>query len=350
MTDTLEETETGRIITPDSKGKFSKGRRRFLANTGMYGAGLFGSALLGACSDNDVFAQNDGDGGEDAGPSDAAILNLALNLEYLEAEFYLLGATGSGLQDSMIGGAGGAGTVSGGRQVDFGTDIEGQIIKEYTNEIAADELQHVITLRSALGDAAVARPRIAFDTAFTAAARAAGVVGPEEEFDAFANSTNFLLAAYIFEDVGVTAYKGAAPLIDNPATLSVAAGFLGAEAYHAGLVRTVLYGMARRAGDESLFDTVKAISDARDFLDDGGAVDKDQGISPRQVELNGMEYTASNIVPLSETGEVFGRTPGNVHNIVYLTETEAAMGGFFPDGTNGTLTMSSAPPSSGNGG
>jgi len=138
----------------------------------------------------------------------------------------------------------------------------------------------------------------------------------------YANEQNFLLAAFIFEDVGVTAYKGAAPLISNKTYLSAAAGILAAEAYHAGLIRTSLYNMGLQA-------PAGKISDARDSLD--GPSDLDQGIS-----LNG----GSNIVPLDENGIAFGRTPGQVLNIVYLTPKAVTKGGFFPDGVNGALNKS----------
>lgn len=337
MADTLEDKDNGKIITPDQNGKFSKGRRRFLANTGMYTAGLMGSALLGACSDNDVFAQDD-----DVNPiTDANILNFALNLEYLEAEFYLFAATGSGIPDNMKTGTGTQGTVSGGKMVDFdagGDSNFSTLVREYANEIAADEYQHVVTLRNALGDAAVAEPQITLDRAFRAA------LG--DDFDYAANPTNFLLAAFIFEDVGVTAYKGAAPLIQDPDKLSVAAGFLAAEAYHASLVRTVLYSQARFTGDQSLFDTVQTISDTRDDLADP-TTESDEGISPRFIQLpDGSSRQGSNIVPLNTIGAAYGRTPGDVLNVVYLTPAEKAMGGFFPAGTNGRFKMSSAAPSS----
>lgn len=103
-------------------------------------------------------------------PSDASILNFALNLEYLEAEFYLRSTTGLGLPIELTTGTGVRGEVSGGRPVPFQTPT----IRKIADEIAKDEKEHVAFLRSALGSAAVSRPAISLDASFTAAAVAAG--------------------------------------------------------------------------------------------------------------------------------------------------------------------------------
>lgn len=262
--------------------------------------------------------------------SDADILNFALNLEYLEAQFYLYAVTGSGLPTGLTTGTGTQGAVTGGRQVAF-TD---PIVREYANEIATDEQAHVAFLRNALGAAAVAQPAIDIGTsptgAFSTAARAAGLIGPGESFDPYANDENFLLGAFIFEDVGVTAYKGAAPLISNKTFLEAAAGILAVEAYHAALVRTTLF----RKGIQTpaLVNATEAISNARDSLD--GPADKDQGIAPRD--------NASNIAPLDSNGLAFSRNPGEVLNIVYLTAMARQQGGFFPAGVNGAIRTSQA--------
>ena len=315
-------------------------RRRFLRTSAGAVVAAGGLSLLAACDDD-----NDGSGPIPVAPTptptpnptptatanDVAILNFALNLEYLEANYYNQGAFGTGVASGSLGSN--PGTVTGGRAVTF-TD---QSVAAYIREIAADENAHIAFLRRELGSAAVSQPaiNIAGDAtgAFTAAARAARVIGDNETFDPYASQDNFLLGGMLLSDVGVTAYKGAAQLIDSKLFLEAAAGILAVEAYHSGLIRTLLY---RRGLDEAaIFQNVQLISNARDNLD--GPEDLDQGISS---DDNHNDVEASNIVPTDINGIVFGRTSGQVLNIAYLNRAQVTQGGFFPNGVNGTINQS----------
>ena len=288
-------------------------RRRFMKTAGATGLGLVGAGLLANVGTASAATDSDS-----TAISDSAILNFALNLEYLEAEFYSYAVYGYGLASNLTHGKGERGPVEGGHEVPF----KSKGVRQFATEIAKDEHEHVAFLRSALGSAAVARPEININTAFTAAATAAGLIKPGQTFNVYANEDNFLLGAFIFEDVGVTAYKGAAPLISNKTYLGAAAGILAVEAYHAANIRTVLY-------DRGLAKDANAISAARDSLD--GSSHDDQGVT-----VGGK----ANIVPADANGLAFGRTPGQVLNVVYLTSKAANSGGFYPKGVNGQLHTS----------
>ena len=244
--------------------------------------------------------------------SDANILNFALNLEYLEAEFYLRAVTGQGLAATDTNGVGTQGSVVGGRQVPFVTSA----VQQYASEIAADEQNHVRFLRSALGAQAVAEPAINFTQTFNTLAQAAGL---GSTFDPFASETNFILGSFVFEDVGVTAYHGGSPFIQNKTYLDAAAGILAVEAYHAGIIRSIVY-----QGGTATQNAANQISNVRAALGGGG----DQG-----VVVNGVAH----IVPVDGNGIAFDRTPAQVLNIVYAGG-QANSFGFFPNRANGALS------------
>jgi hypothetical protein len=166
-----------------------------------------GVALASVLLARNAFAQS-------TAVTDTDILNFALNLEFLEAQFYTLATTGMTLDQvglstkSGSGIAGGTVTVKTNAAVPFTTPL----LQQFAAEVTADEQRHVNFLQSALGTSAVAMPNVDLMNSFNALAAAAGL---GSSFDPFASETNFLLGAFIFEDVGVTAYQGAAGLISN---------------------------------------------------------------------------------------------------------------------------------------
>ena len=291
-------------------------RRAFLRQAGIYGAAAaVAPAAASLLTPSKASAQSS--------TNDLDILNFALNLEYLEGEFYANAYFGRGF-DSLgiaVNGTGTAGTttVKANPKVNFINPF----IRGYATEVANDEIAHVRYLRSVLGSAAVAKPNLNLLDSFNTLAAAAGL---GSTFDPFASQENFLLGSFIFEDVGVTAYNGATPLLTNPDYIPPAGGILVAEAYHAALVRTTIYNLNSTDSTQALALAVNKISDVRDSLD--GTADLDQGVTDPQ--------GAPNIVPTDANSLVFARTTRQVLNIVYGS-INAASGLFFPGGMNGTI-------------
>ncbi len=287
-------------------------RRSFLAGALGLGAGAVGLAGTGRTALAQVSAAND-----------MAILNFALNLEYLEAEYYTFAVTGGSIEALGIattgantgGGNPGAIAIKASPKVPFSSSA----VAQYAAEIALDEQKHVTDLRGVLGAAAVARPAVDLMTSFAALGGMIGVPG----FDPFSSDLNFLLGAYIFEDVGVTAYHGAAPLIQSKSVLDSAAGILAVEAEHAGLIRTNLFQMGQGA-------LTQAISGVRASL--GGSVD--YGVA--QGPLNMGPAGTSSVMLGDANAMAPSRSARQVLNIVYGGINVAA-GLFFPLGLNGSI-------------
>ena len=293
---------------------------------GLATASLLGSSLLAGCGGSNNHHSSSSNGSSDSA-NDAAILNFALNLEYLEAEFYLRAVTGTGLSTTDAGGSS-AGAVSAPTTTQATPNLSNSVL-QYALEIASDEQNHVRALRAAissLGYTPAVRPAIDLNASFNGLANLAGLGAT---FDPYASDTNFLLASFIFEDVGVTAYSGAAPSIKSAGVLAAAAGILAVEAYHSGAIRTLLLGLG--AGDAA-----DKISDVRDSVD--GATDLDQGPGIADPSFASAGNTALvrstfNLVPTDINSIAFARTTQQVLNVVYASST-GTPGGFFPAGIN----------------
>ena len=233
---------------------------------------------------------------------DVDIVNFALNLEYLEAEFYTYATTGKSITSFGIGTKGtsngdnpaNGGTTKGGAKVIFSK--EESILHDIATQIGADERAHVVLLRGALGSSAVAMPNIDLS--------ALGF--------GFGNQNDFLRAARILEDIGVTAYSGAAGMLKTPDLIAAAAGLLGAEAEHAAAIRTHI---AR----------LKIATTAMDGVD---LVPPPSG-EARQV----LSIKASD-------GLIATRTAGEVLYLAFGGKARTRQGGFFPTGLNGTINSS----------
>jgi hypothetical protein len=234
--------------------------------------------------------------GQAAGPTDVDILNFALNLEYLEAEFYTVATTGTTIDNFgvAITGSGTAGATTGGSQVPFVTTT----IQRVAQELAEEERYHVSLLQNTialLGGTAIAKPAINL-----------GALGI-----GFANENDFLAVGRDFEEIGVTAYGGAAPLITNKTVLGYAARILATEAEHVGFLRALI--------DEHQIPTAP--------------LDSVDVVPPP----TGNQYFSTNSDAITAI-----RTPGQVLFLAFGGAASATSGGFFPAGVNGNLNTSSA--------
>lgn len=308
-------------------------RRNFLAGSGALAAG----AALAGCGSNNGLTSAGSTTTTTAAYTDADILNFALNLEYLEAEFYLRAATGNGLASADTGSSPGA--VTGGAQVTGLTAFQQDII----NEIAYDEQQHVRFLRSALGSSAVARPAIDLTNSFNALASAAGI---GSTFNPFANFDSFIVGAFIFEDVGVTAYSGAAPLISSAGItagyLNAAAGIQAVEAYHAGYVRTYLTAQAAASSSYPYLGYANKVSSLRASVGGGNETQLTVPSGTVPVTAASPLVTPSSIVAATSANAIaYARNTDQVLHIVYGTGGGAGVksGAFFPNGLNGNITV-----------
>jgi Ferritin-like domain len=277
----------------------SPNRRSFLKTIGAATAGVTALSMAGLSP------------AQGQTTTEVEVLKFALNLEYLESEFYTYALFGQGIELFGIGVTGEANgsnptsgmVTSGGRKVSF-TNPSQVLTYEIVEQIGRDERAHVTLLRSALGSQVIAKPNLNLN--------ALGF--------GFDSQTDFLRLSRIFEDIGVSAYGGAAGLLTTPAIITTAARILAAEAEHVSSIRTQL----------SVLNISTTALDGADLIG-----------PPAGGQTQVLSINPSNGLPAT-------RTPGEVLFLAFGGKANATSGGFFPSGVNGSITTSSGPATAAN--
>ena len=190
--------------TTYSRGAFIA--RGAIATGSLYGAGAVGGFVTRA------FAQ---------GGSDVDILNFALTLEYLESAFYEEALSKAGLSGDA---------------------------KALAQEIGDHEKQHVDALTGAIkkaGGKPVSAPAVKFP---------------------LKDEASFLKLAQTFEDTGVSAYDGAAPMISSPDVLAAAGSIVQVEARHAAAIRQLNGDQPTRGAFEPTLTKGQVLKAVQPFL------------------------------------------------------------------------------------
>ena len=160
-------------------------RANFLRKAAAVGGGLVGGGAAFAALAAPAGAQS---------ASDVNILNFALTLEFLEAEFYT---------EAVKGGA-----------------LSGRLAR-FAEVVGEHERAHVAALQKTLGNKAVRKPNFDFKGTTDAPALFGTTAAP-------------------LESTGTAAYGGAAPMVQSPAVLKAAVSIHSVEARHTSWINHII--------------------------------------------------------------------------------------------------------------
>jgi len=212
------DSTVGRTVLPSNDGNTS--RRRVLAASAVLGAGAAGVIPAASADEHkdrkgedkeepadDEMADEPPEAVANEFENDIEILNFARTLEFLEAEFYT-----QGIQNIDEG----AFQQEFGHLGDIGDRVVDRLAVVRDHEIThAEVLGQTVEL---LGGEPVASPEFDFGTTVQ-------------------NPAEFVATGAVLEDVGVSAYAGAAPFIQNAELVPPALSIHSVEARHASFLR-----------------------------------------------------------------------------------------------------------------
>nr|GMD75223.1 desiccation-related protein PCC13-62-like [Ipomoea batatas] len=274
-------------------------------------------------------------GGTKLPTGDLNLLEFPLNLEYLEAEFFLWGAFGYGL-DKL------APNLSSNGPSPVGAKAAklSPLVKDIIAQFGYQEVGHLRAIKKTVPG--FPRPLLNLSAeAFASVVNDAFGKALKPAFDPYANDINYLIASYLVPYVGLTGYVGANAKLTTQTAKRLVAGLLGVESGQDAVLRTLLYEHAKEEVAPygiTVAEFTNRFSDLRNKLGNKGFI-KDEGLIVKESE--GAEGKISgNILAGDEYSVAYDRSPEEILRIVYGSGEERKPGGFFPKGAHGKIAES----------
>ncbi|KAM3268094.1 desiccation-related protein PCC13-62 [Capsicum chacoense] len=266
--------------------------------------------------------------------SDVDLIEFSLNLEFMEAEFFLWGSLGYGLDKF-------APELADGGPVPISARIAklSPLIRDVIAQFGFQEVGHVRAIKDTV--AGFPRPLLNLSRESFATVMNDAFGHPlEPPFDPYANDINYLLASYVIPYVGLTGYVGANPKLHSPAAKRLVAGLLGVESGQDAVLRALLYERGRenvKPYGITVTEFTNRISALRNKLGRHGI--KDEGLRVQR-EFGAEGSIRGNILAGDKYSLAYDRTPEEILRIVYGSGQESKPGGFYPNGAEGRIAKS----------
>lgn len=266
--------------------------------------------------------------------SDIDLVEFPLNLEYFEAEFFLWGALGYGLDvvDPSL-------TMGGPSPIGPKLAKLSPLIRDVIAQFAYQEVGHLRAIKSTVKG--FPRPLLNLTAESFATVMNSAFGRPlMPPFDPYANEINYLLASYVIPYVGLTGYVGANAKLRSARAKRLVAGLLGVESGQDAVLRTLLYERSLRKVKPygvTVAEFTDRISILRNKL--GGEGLKDEGLVVRKA-FGAEGLIRGNVLAGNKYSIAYERTPEEILRIVYGGGSESTPGGFYPKGADGSIAKS----------
>ncbi|PHU18311.1 Desiccation-related protein PCC13-62 [Capsicum chinense] len=266
--------------------------------------------------------------------SDVDLIEFPLNLEFMEAEFFLWGSLGYGLDKF-------APELADGGPVPISARIAklSPLMRDVIAQFGFQEVGHVRAIKDTV--AGFPRPLLNLSRELFATVMNDAFGHPlEPPFDPYANDINYLLASYVIPYVGLTGYVGANPKLHSPTAKRLVAGLLGVESGQDAVLRALLYERGRenvKPYGITVTEFTNRISALRNKLGRHGI--KDEGLRVQR-EFGAEGSIRGNILAGDKYSLAYDRTPEEILRIVYGSGQESKPGGFYPNGAEGRIAKS----------